>query len=165
MRHGVITWDKQGDDMGAIKMIVKLAPLLAKIRGNVVSYQTKVMTYLKGSDKDEGSNNSNNIVDNAGFLYEYGHSKPIIERPERATKILYNLARAHAFEVCGRHYITKEDLPMIIKIVLSAANRDRIAVIKSLLHANKDLSGLVYAELNTTRDVDMKHVVTRVSTC
>ena len=174
--HRVIDWDKQSDDKDAIRMIAKLALLLARIRGNVVSYQTKVMTHLKESGDDNGKGNdskpdSNSKVaddDNdveesitSSYQYEYGHGKPIIERPERPAKVLYNLARAHAYELCGRTHIT-QDLPVIIKIVLSAANRNRIAVIKALLNAKKDLSGLSYAELNTTRQVDMNHIITEL---
>ena len=59
----------------------------------------------------------------------------------------------------GRNYITDEDLPILVKIVLSSANRERISVIKALLLAPKGISGLVPSELDTTRDVDLEHLV------
>jgi hypothetical protein len=51
--------------------------------------------------------------------YEYSYEQPIIENPSRANIILYNIARAHALEILGRNYITKEGIPIIIKIALS----------------------------------------------
>jgi hypothetical protein len=165
MRRMALEWDKASDDRDAIRMIAKLAMLIRKVRANVITYQTKVMTHLKGSDDgkpapDSSSSSESTTQSTAGYEYEYGHGKPIVERPERPAQILYNLARAHAYEICGRNYITNEDLPILIKIVLSAANRDRIAVIKALLHATKDSSSLIYNELGTTRHIDMSHVVT-----
>jgi hypothetical protein len=55
----------------------------------------------------------------AAASYEYSYDQPIIENPSRANIILYNIVRAHALEIRGRNYITKEDIPIIIKIALS----------------------------------------------
>lgn len=139
----VIEWDKQKDDPETIRIIAKLAMFLARVRGNVYAYQARVMTNLDDSEIGGGTGGG------SGYEYEYVHNKPIIERPGRAATVLYNIARAHAFEVHGRDYITEEDLPIIIKIVLSAANRDRIAVVKLLLNA-RSTDGVLYNELDTT---------------
>jgi hypothetical protein len=57
----------------------------------------------------------------------------IIENPSRANIVLYNIARAHAFEIHGRNYITIEDIPIVIKIALSTANRTRVSILKLML--------------------------------
>jgi hypothetical protein len=51
---------------------------------------------------------------------EYGYGIPTIEEPDRAMQQLANLAKGHAL-LTGRNYVTIEDLPIIIKVVLSTA--------------------------------------------
>jgi hypothetical protein len=65
--------------------------------------------------------------------YEYGYGQPIIEDPKRASRVLYNIAKAHAFVIHGRNYITLDDIPILIKIVISTTNRDRVSLLKILL--------------------------------
>lgn len=108
--------------------------LLAKVRGDAYAYQSKVMTKLH--DKQ------------SGYEYEYGHSEPIEEEASRANTILRNVARAHAFEVCGRDYITEDDLIIPIKMALSAASRNRVSVIRAIFKA-KDTNGIPYRTLDT----------------
>jgi hypothetical protein len=143
MAKRVIEWNKEKDDPETIRTIAKLAIFLARVRGNVYAYQARVMTNLNDSETGESTDGGSRSE------YEYVYNKPIIERPGRATTVLYNIARAHAFELHGRTNITEEDLPVIIKIVLSAANRDRIAVVKLLLNA-RSTDGVLYKELDTT---------------
>jgi hypothetical protein len=129
-----ISWNKKRDDRNAIEIIAGLALLLAKVRGDAYAYQTKVMTKLH--DKE------------SGYQYEYGHDEPIEEEASRANQILYNITRAHAFEVHGRDYITEDDLIIPIRMALSAANRNRVSVIRAILTA-KDTEGTPYKVLDT----------------
>ena len=112
-----IEWDKSKDDKNAIRIIARLAILLARLRGNIYVY--------KSSDRDDllipidnpntnTNTNTNTIVNySEGFI----HSIPIVENPSRANQQLYNLARGHALSH-GRNYITGEDISLVIKVVL-----------------------------------------------
>ena len=135
----MIKWDKENDDKQAIKWISKIALFLSVIRGNIYAYQTKVAKLIEDNDGSESQSTS----------YEYGYNQPIIENASRANAVLYNVARAHAFEIHGRNFITREDLPIIVKIALSTANRDRVAIIKLLL-TEKDYEGRPLKRLHTS---------------
>ena len=124
MRMAKIEWDDDRDDKEIVKIIARLALLLAHIRGHVDVY--------KSSEYDDiiipvDNNNSNS----EGFI----HRLPIIENPSRAAQQLYNLARGHALSY-GRNYITKDDVLLVIKVVLSTASIERVLVL-DLLIANK----------------------------
>ena len=149
----VIEWDKEKDESEAKNTIANLALLLGKIRGSTYAYQDKVMVSLD-DDEVEGSTNSGG----SGYQYQYSHSESSDENTERAMNILRNTAVAHAFEICGRNYITSEDLPILLKIVLSSANKERVSVVKAMLKA-KNVSSIIAKELDTTRDVDISHMV------
>jgi len=56
----------------------------------------------------------------------------IKEECDRAITQLYNLARGHALSR-GRNYITLEDVPLIIKVVLSTASIERVTIFDLLL--------------------------------
>lgn len=126
----VIEWDKSKDDINAIKMISRIAILLARIRGNAYAYESRStgarLTNIEDDD-EESENNNNNMS------YEYNFEQPIIENPSRANQVLYNIARAHAFEIHGRNYITIEDIPIAIKIALCTANRNRVSVLRLMI--------------------------------
>lgn len=151
MPKRVIEWDESKNEPEAMDMTANLALLLGKIRGSTYAYQDKVMTSLN-DEEVEGSTGG------SGYQYEYSHSDSSDENTERAMHVLENTAVAHAFELCGRNYITTEDLPIILKIVLSSANKERIKVIKTMLDA-KNVSSIIANELDTTRDVDIEHLV------
>ena len=81
---------------------------------------------------NENTNNSNTTVNySEGFI----HTIPIIENPSRANRQLYNLARGRAL-AHGRNYITMEDIPLVIKVVLSTGSIERVLIL-DLLIANK----------------------------
>jgi hypothetical protein len=128
----VIQWNKEKDDEYTVGKIAELALFLAKLRANAYTYQTKVVAKLE-TNKDLDLE-TDEILSN-GYGYEYGYEEPIEEEARRAGQVLYNLARAHAFEVCGRNYITEDDLIIPIKFALSAANRLRVRISKLLLTA------------------------------
>jgi len=56
----------------------------------------------------------------------------IKEQCDRAITQLYNLARGHALSQ-GRNYITLDDIPLVIKVVLSTASIERVTIFDLLL--------------------------------
>jgi predicted transcriptional regulator len=66
---------------------------------------------------------------------DYSYGIPTIEEPGRAITQLRNLARGHAL-LKGRNYITSDDIPIVIKVVLSTTPIER-ATIFDILIANK----------------------------
>jgi hypothetical protein len=89
--------------------IIKLGKLLARLRGVVPTWHT---------NDTQGS--------------EYGYTLPIIEEPNRAMRQLVNLARGHTL-LKGRNYVNIEDIPMIVKVVLSTAPIERVTMFDILL--------------------------------
>ena len=111
-----IEWDHSKDDREALIYIIKLADLLAPLRGVSQTWETRG---TQGSD--------------------YGYTIPIVEDPSRATTQLYNLARGHALSQ-GRKYVTKEDVPLVIKVVLSTGPVERVRILDMLIADNGDLT-------------------------
>jgi AAA lid domain len=111
-----IEWDYSKDDEEALRYIIKLADLLAPLRGVSHTWETR------------GSQGS-----------DYGYTIPIVEDPTRATTQLYNLARGHAFSR-GRNYVLKEDLSLVIKVVLSTGPVERVRILDKILVNNGKLS-------------------------
>jgi hypothetical protein len=104
-----IRWDFSKDDEMAERYIIRLAKLLAHLRGVAVTWETH---NTQGSD--------------------YGYTRPLIEDPSRAGTQLKNLARGHAL-LHGRNYLAKEDIPIVIKTVLSTASVELVSVFDKLL--------------------------------
>jgi hypothetical protein len=137
-----VEWDKTKDDRKAIKIIAQLAILLAHLRGNVVVYKSSdredfihlitvpsVASVIGGERVGVNNNyNSTATTHSEGFI----HSLPTIEDPSRANQQLYNLARGHALSY-GRNYITEDDIPLIIKVVLSTASIERVLILDLLI--------------------------------
>jgi hypothetical protein len=96
--------------------IIKLGKLLAHLRGVVPTWHT------------QGTQGS-----------EYAYGLPIIEEPDRAMQQLANLAKGHAL-LTGRNYVTVEDLPLIVKVVLSTAPMERVSIFDTLLACNGSLT-------------------------
>jgi hypothetical protein len=92
-----------------LEIIVKLGKLLAHLRGAVTTWNT---------EKTQGSN--------------YGYSTPTIEEPDRAMTQLLNLSKGHAVSQ-GRNYLTIDDIPILIKVVLSTASIERVMIFDLLL--------------------------------
>jgi len=113
---GTIKWERK--ETAQVKIIVKLAQLLAKLRAYVLISATKTES---GED-----------------FYHY--TMPMIEDPERIMSKLYNLARGHAI-INGRNEINDEDLKILIPIVLSSAPYERTLLIVELL----DSGGTLYS--------------------
>ena len=110
-------WDLAKDEKQAYYHIIKLAILLAHLRGVVPTFHTKD---TQGPD--------------------YGYGQPTTEEPDRAMQQLLNLAKGHAL-LTGRNYITvKDDIPLIVKVVLSTAPMERVPIFDLLLAYNGTLT-------------------------
>ncbi len=111
-----IQWDKKRDEKKTLEYIVKLAGLLAHLRGTLQTWETR---------------------DTQGV--DYAYTIPIIEERGRAVTQLYNLARGHALSQ-GRNFITIEDISLLVKVVLSTASIERVKVFDLLLERDGRLS-------------------------
>jgi hypothetical protein len=108
-------WNPDKDDEQAKRCIIRLAGLLGHLRGVVLTRETK---------------------DTQGLNYAY--TTAIIEEPDKALTPLYNLARGHALSQ-GRDHVTMDDVPLVIRVVLSsAASIERVKAL-DLLIENKGL--------------------------
>ena len=96
------------------ELIIKLADLLGPLRGVAQTWETRG---TQGSD--------------------YGYTIPIVEDPSRATTQLYSLARGHALAY-GRNYVTRDDLRIIVKVVLSTGPVERVRILDKLLSHKTD---------------------------
>ena len=124
MRVAKIEWDDDRDDKEIVKNIAQLALLLAHIRGHVDVY--------KSTDRDDIIIPVDNINTTTTYSEGFIHRLPTIENPSRAAQQLYNLARGHALSY-GRNYITKDDVLLVIKVVLSTGSIERVLVLDLLI--------------------------------
>jgi hypothetical protein len=115
-----IAWNSENDDDLAKDYIIKLGKFLAKIRGHVDSWSPK------------GTGHTHEYTE-----YSYGFTQS--EDPARASTQLYNLARGHAL-LMGRNYITIEDIPIAVKVVLSTASIERVAILDLLLSKKQSIT-------------------------
>jgi hypothetical protein len=110
-----VKWDSQNDDKQAKNYLANLAELLGRLRGHV-----NIWSEARSSFKEHEYS-------------EYSYSFTQTEDPTRATTQLYNLARGHAL-LEGRNSISlQRDLPIAIKVALSTASVERVAIIDLLL--------------------------------
>lgn len=126
-RNIKIEWDDDKDDRDAIRIIAKLALLLAHIRGHVEVFSSSNNDDLIPIGNINTSQNTSNT-----YCEGFSHRLPTIEKPHRANQQLYNLARGHALSY-GRNYITKEDIFLVIKVVLSTCSIERVLVLDLLI--------------------------------
>jgi hypothetical protein len=98
-------WAEDKDEPQVRKCISELSVLLSFLRCDV-------QTWTGGSD--------------------IGYSPSLPEDPGRAGEILFNLAKGHAL-LYGRNFITMEDIPVVVKTVLSTAQIDRVKILSLLL--------------------------------
>jgi len=122
-----IKWDSDKDDKYARNVIGRIGLLLAHLRGVVPTWETHGTQGL-----------------------DYAYATARIEDPQRAVTQLRNLARGHALSQ-GRTWITIEDLPLPIKVVMSTASIDRTNIFRLLIANNGVLAtGRITKSLNTT---------------
>lgn len=131
-----IEWNDKNEtnDLDEIYLlIVRLGNLLSRLRGSVSTWNTYD---TQGSD--------------------YGYSRPTIEDPKRAMTQLKNLAKGHAL-VNGRNYITKDDIPILIKTVLSTASIERVSIFDLLLNNGGNLTtGNIMEFLNISKPTALR---------
>ena len=122
-----LEWNSDKDNEESIIYIIRLGRLLAHLRGSVPTWDT---SHSQGS--------------------EYAYGIATIEEPTRAITQLMNLAKGHAISQ-GRNYIAKEDVTIVIKVVLSTASIERVAVFDLLLaHGGKLQTPTIIDSLNVT---------------
>jgi len=102
-----VVWDKPKDDKDSLSKIFKLASILCCMRGEIIIF----------FDRESRTITS---------------TFPQIEDPRRPFQVLYNLARGHAL-VCGRNYITPDDLDVVIPVVFSTAPTPRPRLLQLLV--------------------------------
>ena len=139
-----IEWDSDKDDIDTIKIIAKLALLLAHIRGSVYVYKSsehEELIPIENNNLNETTTSTinNNSLTSTVYSEGFGHSVPIIENPSRANQQLYNLARGRALSY-GRNYITKDDILLIIQVVLYTGSIERVLVLDLLIANNGTLT-------------------------
>jgi DNA-binding Lrp family transcriptional regulator len=113
-----IRWDSNADDKQAKHYLVNLGELLGRLRGHV-----DIWSEAKSSFKEHEYS-------------EYSYSFTQTEDPTRATTQLYNITRGHALLEGRNHISLQKDLPIAIKVALSTASIERVAVIDLLLANN-----------------------------
>jgi predicted transcriptional regulator len=120
MENGLmkIEWDSTKNEDNALEIIIKLAYLLASLRGFAVTWET-------------------NSTQGSGYAY----GNPIIEHPSRAITSLANLAKGHAL-LEGRRNISIRDIPLLIKTILSTAPVERVMIFDLLLNSNGELTAV-----------------------
>ena len=121
-----IPLDHTKDEEFAHRYIIKLGKLLAPLRAVVPTWETK---------DSQGS--------------EYNFDIAIVEDPSRAITQLRNLARGHALSQ-GRDYITLDDIPMLIQVVLSTCSLARETNMGSLTTSQ------IVESLNTSRPTALR---------
>jgi len=107
-----IVWKFEKDDEQTKRFIVRLGRLLAHLRGVVTTWKTD-------DSESQGIN--------------YAYATATVEEPNRAIRQLTNLARGQALSQ-GRNYIIKNDISLVIKVVLSTASTERVRVFQTLLN-------------------------------
>lgn len=112
-------WNYTKDDNHALRWIIKPAKLLTHLRCIAKTWD------VNDGNQGQGSN------------YGYTHSQP--EAPGRAAEVLRNLARGHALSL-GRNFITLEDIPIVVKTVLSTAIIDRVDLLYLLMERDGTLT-------------------------
>lgn len=127
---GKIVWNKNQDSEYAKYIIAEMAVLLSKLRGTIPTENT---------ESTGGSN--------------YSFGEPIIEDPRRINSAFYGLARGHAV-ICGRNYITEEDLKVVVSIGMSSAHERRIELFREIL---KD-EGMMSRQNGKSRPTTLKEM-------
>jgi polyhydroxyalkanoate synthesis regulator phasin/predicted transcriptional regulator len=109
-----ISGDNENEDV--MMYIVRLGRLLSHLR---------CVAQTWGSEDTQGT----------GYAYSVTHP----EDPTRANTVLYNIARGHAL-LYGRNYITRDDLSVVINVVFSTAQIERVSIFNLLIANNGELN-------------------------
>ncbi len=129
-------WDDERDDRDARRWIVRLAMVLTHLRCIAQTWRDK--------------------SDSTGSTWGFHVTQP--EAPERAMEVLRNLARGHALSY-GRNFITMEDIPIIVKTVLSTAHLDKVGLLFFLIsNKGKATTEEIRKFLNVTRPTALRNM-------
>lgn len=135
-----VVWNQAEDDMAVITIIAQMADLLARFRGDIFVHEER---WTKGEMLTT--------------------TEPRIEDASRANQCLYNLARGHAV-LCGRDYITKEDVWTVVRVAFDTAPNPRPKVLRELLHRNgKVTTGQMQTALGASLSTARKELHKMVS--
>lgn len=110
-----IVWNSSEDNIDLMKIIGKIAKLLARLRSSV------------------------NVWEDYAGDKKYNHTQPIKEMPDRLNQLLYNLARGHAL-ACNRRKINLEDIKIVLKVALDSAPPNRSKIFRKLIDRGGKLS-------------------------
>ncbi|MBV9179099.1 MAG: hypothetical protein JO297_18875, partial [Nitrososphaeraceae archaeon] len=125
--------DRKNDKAKALECIRRLAILLAHLRQPAITWDSK---------EGQGS--------------DYAYSVSLVENADRAYTLLKNVDRGHAL-LTGRNYLAVEDVPLLIKIVLSTAHIDRVKIFDLLLNHNGVLNtNIIMQSLNVSKPTALK---------
>lgn len=131
-----VAWDGEQDDRDQKLVIARCAQLLARLRGVVNVYTEK------------GDNGAN-----------YSYTTPIVEKPTRINRLLYNLCRSHAV-VSGRTHLTNDDLRYAVEIAIDSAPTTRTKLLRRLLEVGELSTTQVEALLDCTKPTASKEMKT-----
>jgi hypothetical protein len=104
-------WNSENDSVEAKNYLKDLGKLLGKLRGHVDIWSST-------SRQHE--------------YFDYSYSFTQTEDEARAITQLYNLSRGHAL-LLGRNCVTMDDVSIALKVVLSTASIERVAILDLLL--------------------------------
>jgi hypothetical protein len=113
-----MAWNPCKDEREAMKCIVQLAKLLGYLRREGAVYTPEHASYADSTE-------------NEGYQYFVGPREDV----KRTATVLKNLARGHAL-ITGRNYVTTDDIPIVVKTVLSTARIERVEALIALLDHN-----------------------------
>ncbi|TSC58086.1 MAG: Uncharacterized protein Greene041619_775 [Candidatus Peregrinibacteria bacterium Greene0416_19] len=109
-------WNKKEDSKECLKVIVRCAKLLARLRGQVQIHRDRM--------DSEGK--------------EYVYTVPVVEKPDRINQCLYNFARGHAIAM-GRTQISEEDMHLVVLLAFDSAPGHRSKLMHKLIESNGEL--------------------------
>ena len=124
-----VEWNPDKNESRAIWCIANLAYLLAYLRREGRAYTSEKIVVM---NEDKGSEDKENEREP-----QYSYFTGPMEDPHRAASVLLNLAKGHAL-ITGRNYVTMEDIPIVVKTVLSTARVERVKSFIALLDSDKD---------------------------
>ena len=110
-RGDAVYWDKQGDGRQLLEEIVKIAQMVACLRGTINVWKQ-------------------NLGDET-----FNHTEPMIEKPDRINQCFYNDARGHAV-ACERTSLNDLDVAIVLRVALSSAALERTKLLHLLIKFN-----------------------------
>lgn len=134
-----LTWNRDADPHEVMAVIARCAKLLAKLRGVISVWKEKR---------------------NEGGEVEFDYTPPIIECPDRASILFYNLCRGHA-TLTGRDQINEADLKLIVELAIDSAPTMRARLFREIVdHGGKMTTTQVEVRLDCSKPTALKEMKT-----